>query len=116
MVGDDKKTARFQRGEHLPVHLGTIDRHIGHVVVGKEKRDQIEPADAGRYRIVEVSDDMDHIFHGGVLRADVEFVLHHPLDHRGRILRVDHAGGADAARQQFRAVAGVGLHIQHLHS
>ena len=59
---------------------------------------------------------MDHIFHGGLLRADIEFVLHQALDYLGRILRVDHAGRADAARQELRAVAGVGLHIQHLHS
>ena len=33
-----------------------------------------------------------------------------------RILTIDLARGSDCARHQFRAVAGAGFHIEHLHS
>ena len=52
MIRDDQEAAGLQRREHLAVHLGAIDRHVGRVVIGEEERDQVEPGDIGRNRIV----------------------------------------------------------------
>ena len=71
--------------------------------------------DLGRDRIVEIPDHVHDVLHVRLLGADVELVLDEPLDHGGRILRVDGAARADRARQQFGAVAGAGFHIEHLH-
>ena len=116
MIGDDQKAPGLQRREHLAVHLGAVDRHVGHVVIGEEKRDEVEPADLGRDRIVVIPDHVHDVLHGRFLGADIELVLDDALDQRGRILRVHHAGRRDRARQQLRAVAAARLHIQHLHS
>ena len=115
MVGDDEKAAGLQRREHLPVHDGAIDLHVGDVVIGEEEGDQVEARDIGRDRIVEIPDHMHDVLHRRLLGADIELVLDEAFDHGGGILRVDDAGRPDGARQQFGAVAGAGLHIQHLH-
>ena len=111
-----RKPPGFSAANSLAVHRGAIDLHIGDVVIGEEECNQIQSADLGRDRIVEIPDDMHDILHRGLLRADIELVLDEPLDDTSGILCVDHAGRRHRARQQLGAVTGVRLHIQNLHA
>src|SRR5882672_10359870 len=56
MVCYHEEAAGLQGCEHPGVHCGAIDLHVGDIVIGEEKRDQIEPADIRRYRVVEIPD------------------------------------------------------------
>ena len=91
MIGDDEKATGLERREHLLVHHGAIDLHIGDVVIGEEEGDHVEVRNIRRDRIVEIPDHMHDVFHRGFLGADVELVLYEAFDHGGRILRVDDA-------------------------
>ena len=80
MIGDHQIPAGLERREQLAVHLGAIDLHVAHVMIGEKERDQIEIAHLRRQRVVVVADDMDDALHRGLLGAQIELVLDLPLD------------------------------------
>jgi hypothetical protein len=53
VVGDHQHAARLERREQLAIHFGTIDPHLGGVVIEEQERDDIEVAHVRRHRIVE---------------------------------------------------------------
>src|SRR6516162_6237335 len=115
MIGEDRKSARLEGGEHLAVHEGTVDRHVSRVVVVEEKRDEIEIVDARRDRIIERPDIRHYVFHGRRLQPRLEGRLRLFAEIR-RVLAIHNAVRRDGARHQLGAVTAAGAHIEHFHS
>ena len=114
MVRDHQNAARLEHREQLLVHRGAIDLHVGHVVVEKEKGDEIEIAHFRRRRIVERPEQRRHALHRRRLHARIE-IRFRLLEQVRHVLRIDRAVGRHRTCHQLGRVAAAGAHIEHLH-
>ena len=114
-IANDQFASRLQRIVQSLVHLGAIDTKVSNVVIGIEKRHEIEIMHTRWRRILERPHRGDDI--GG--RRGLEPRIEPVLDARKggfRILRINFAARRDGARQKFRFPAVYREDVEDFHA
>jgi len=116
VVDDAVDPSGPERREDRPVHAITVDRHPHGVVVEEHVQDGVERSRLGRQRVVELAIDPHDVSHNGFGEPRAPRHLGEPGQNEGRVLRVDHARGADRPREQLGRVASTSPQLGDAHA
>src|SRR5262249_29810362 len=115
MVRNPEQPAGLERRVKPAVHRGTIDRHVGRIVVKKEKCDEVEIVHLGGQRVIKRAPQRDDVAAGRRVQPGLESCLGALAELRP-ILSIDDTARSNRTREELGAVATTGTHIQDLHS